>query len=162
MQTDPVGAQDLRDFVDEGMHVTWLVRDPTAFALSPGPTSERDRRLSFGLNYEEWLALYFDVLRVNREGFRVAAGRAADKSRVSISEFDSDDAALKNYPMLSRISGVLDDAVFESEEVDRLRQECLQVRANTSNVAALSGLDKLLLICAWAKKLDLNIYLMAD
>jgi hypothetical protein len=46
--------------------------------------------------------------------------------------------------------------------VDELRKECLKLKATTSNVMVLKGLDKLLLICDEAKTLDLSIYLMCD
>jgi hypothetical protein len=63
----PKVESELTDFRDPGMHVTWLVTNTEAFALNPGPTSERDRVLHFGLKYREWLALYFDVLGVGGE-----------------------------------------------------------------------------------------------
>lgn len=51
---------------DPGMHVTWLVRDITAFQEHLGPTSKDDHKLEFGLTYKEWYALYFDVLEVDK------------------------------------------------------------------------------------------------
>lgn len=161
--SEGVEGTDLQDFIDPGMHVTWLVQDLMAFGTHPGPTSDRDRSLHFGLTHREWVSLYFDVIGVNREGYKKILKRMEDSPQsITIGEFDEDDPGLKDYPMLSRISGINYDAIFERAEVDQLRRECLHLKAQTSNELALRGLDKILLICQWAKKLDLNIYLMAD
>ena len=158
---DEIVGGELRDFTEPGMHITWLVHDPEAFLVSPGPTSERDRLLHFGLTYQEWKNLYFDVLAVHQTG-RAKVRKESDSRNIVISEFDESEPRLKEYPMLSRIRGILHDAVFEVDEVEPLRQECIRVKTLTTDKVALRGLDKLLLICRWAKKLDLNIYLMAD
>jgi hypothetical protein len=147
-------------FVEPAMHGIWLVLDTTAFGLNPGPTSERDHPLTFGLTYKEWFALFFDVLRVNQDGFKRWAEKNPSEARGSIiSDFDEE---IPDYPMLSRIRGYHYDAVFEADELERLRQECLKVKGGTSNEIALRGLDKLLRICDYAQELSLSIYFMAD
>jgi hypothetical protein len=150
---------ELVDFNDPGMHVTWLVRDTEAFFLNPGPTSERDRMLHFGLKYREWLALYFDVLGVGRKWTPPVTETASLADNVIISEFDED---ITDYPLLSRINGMLYDAVFETDELEGLRQECLRVKSFAANGLALKGLDKLIQICQWAQQLNLSIFLMCD
>ncbi len=158
-----IGGTELQDFTDLGMHVTWLVHNPDAFGTSPGPTSDRDRLLHFGLNYQEWKNLYFDVIGVNRIGYEQLLKKIKkDSQSILISEFDENDPQLKEYPMLSRICGIHYDAIFETDEIEQLCQECLRLKAQTSNEIASRGLDKLLLICQWAKQLNLNIYLMAN
>jgi|SRR5687768_8007952 len=147
---------DLEDFHDPGMHVTWLVRNTEAFSQKPGPTSARDRTLSFGLNYREWLALYFGVLGVDRSVFEKWL---ADGQKRILDEFEEE---IPGYPMLSRINGVYYDAVFESQEVETLRQECMRVKSSTSNPIALKGVDKLLKICDWAQRLNLSVFLMCN
>jgi hypothetical protein len=157
---DEMPEPELEDFHDPGMHVTWLVNDTEAFFQSPGPTSDRDRALGFGLTHPEWLALYFDVLGADRAAFdRFAAESAAKGRRCILAEFDEE---ISGYPMLSRINGIYWDAVFERDEVEFLRQECLQVRSSTSNATALKGLEKLVKICDWAQRLNLSIFLMCD
>lgn len=145
---------------EQGMHVTWLVRDVTAFQKRPGPTSEHDRPLPFGLTYREWYALYFDVLDVDHGAYKrwLQEHREAPNILPPI-EFEGEVAG---YPLLSRICGYLCDAVFELDEVEELRQECQRVRAATTNQLALKGIDKLLRMCAEAQKLRLNIYLMCE
>jgi hypothetical protein len=150
---------DLEDFYYPGMHVTWLVKGTEAFFKNPGPTSDHDRTLSFGLNYHEWLALYFDALGVDRSGFDKIVAEAPEGQKCLLSEFDEE---ISGYPLLSRINGIYRDAVFESDEIGTLRQECLQVKSETSNPIALKGVDKLLKICDLAQQLDVSIFLMCD
>ncbi|HEY5884084.1 MAG TPA: hypothetical protein VIT88_05320 [Pyrinomonadaceae bacterium] len=150
---------ELTDFHDPGMHVTWLVKDTDAFFLNPGPTSERDRALHFGLKYREWLALYFDVLGVGRKWNSPITESTPIPDDVIISEFDED---IPDYPLLSRINGKYHDAVFEANELEGLRQECLRVKSFAANPLAVRGLDKLIQICEWAQRLNLSIFLMCD
>ena len=158
-----MSKSELEDFNDPGMHVTWLVSDTKAFPLNPGPTSERDRVLHFGLNYEEWLALFFDAIGVDKEGYdRFIEENPEQAQNTCVGEFDQSDPALEGFPMLSRICGILYDAVFEANEIGQLRRECLRVKSFTSNAVALNGIDKLLRICDWAGRLNLSVYLMCD
>jgi hypothetical protein len=151
---------ELTDFHDPGMLHTWLVEDAKAFFCNPGAASERDRHLNFGLNYQEWLALYFDVLGVDRSGFdKYVAENPSEAQTHFIGGFDEE---IPDYPMLSRMDDILHDAIFEGDEVEQLRRECLRVKSGTSNVLALRGLEKLIHICDWARSLNLNIFLMCD
>ncbi|MGH9971109.1 MAG: hypothetical protein ACREBG_25400 [Pyrinomonadaceae bacterium] len=146
--------------VEPNMHGVWLVADPNAFVLNPGHASERDHPLTLGLSHKEWFALYFDVLKIDQGGYRKWADQNPLQAQNSIvAEFSEE---ISEYPMLSRIRGYLFDAVFESDEVEQLRQECLRVRELTSNEVALGALDKLLSICDSADREGLNIYFLAD
>ena len=151
---------ELRDYHDPGMLQTWLVEDATAFFHNPGRASERDRHLNFGLKYKEWLALYFDVLGLDKSGFDKRAAENPEEAKNQL--LGGFEEVISGYPMLSRINNILHDAVFEDVEVEELREECLRVKADTSNQAALSGLNKLIHICDWARELELNIFLMCD
>jgi hypothetical protein len=51
-----------------------------------------------------------------------------------IAEFDEE---IPDYPMLSRISGEYYDAVFEKDEVEPLRGECLRAKSSTTNLLPL-------------------------
>lgn len=143
------------------MHVTWLVRDIAAFQEHPGPTSPDDLSLEFGVTYNEWYALFFDVLRADKGEYERWLKDHPNEAQNSISpiEFDED---VEGYPMLSRIRGYLYDAIFEVAEIEQLRQECLRVQSTTSNALALQGVNKLLRICDEAQNLNLNIYLMCE
>ena len=157
--TSQNAESELTDFNDPGMHVTWLVKDAEAFEMDPGPTSEHDRILHFGLKYREWLALYFDTLGVGSKWIPPVTETMSLADNVMPSEFDED---ITDFPMLSRICGILWDAVFEANEVEGLRQECLRVKSFATNPLALKGLDKLIQICAWAQRLNLSIFLMCN
>jgi hypothetical protein len=95
---------ELTDFHDPGMHVTWLVKDTEAFDLDPGPTSEHDRALHFGLKYREWLALYFDTPGVGSKWIPPVTETISLADNVYISKFDED---IADFPLLSRIGGIL-------------------------------------------------------
>jgi len=117
-------------------------------------TSELDRVLPLGISNKEWQSLWFDVLGVNAEDYRDWAQQSA------FTEIEG--FMIAGYPMLSRINNNFMDVTFEGQEIERLRQECVQVKSITNNKDALSGMDKLMRICDEAQKIGLNIYFMCD
>jgi len=137
------------------MHTTWLVKNASAFGNHARPTSDRDRILPIGVTYDEWYAIYFDVLKIGQP----AISRSDDDSRTIVGEFSGD---VLGYPMLSRIRGYLYDATFEANEVSELREECDTLLTQTSLDTAVSGLQKLIFICDRALEENLSIYLMCD
>jgi hypothetical protein len=146
----PVGAymdSQNSDSMSRGMHHTYLVRDVDKFIAD----AQIDRVIPFGINNEEWHALWFDVLGVDSDEY---SNWAQDD--------DADDFVIAGYPMISRITNNYMDASFEGEQIEHLRQECLRINSNTRNELALRGTDKLLRICDMAQKLGLSIYLMSD
>jgi len=145
-----------QDSDEPGMHTTWLVKDTSAFSVEPRPTSELDRVLNFGLTYDEWRALYLDVLGANQPKNEALRGNYAESLIVELAD------PIPNYPMLSRIPVYLYDAAFEPHEVQQLRQECLRIHSSTSNLIALRSLKKLLRACGEPQKLRLGIYLLTD
>ncbi len=150
----------VNETAEPDMHGVWLVADPNAFVLNPGHASERDHPLTLGLSQKEWFAVYFDVLKIDQGGYRKWADQNPLQAQDSIvGEFSEE---IAEYPMLSRVRGYLYDAVFEVDEVEQLRQECLRVRDLTDNEVALRALDKLLSICDSAKREALNIYFLAN
>jgi hypothetical protein len=135
------------------MYVTWLVADTYAFDLDPGPTSNLDRRVP-GLTYREWFEVFFVVLRVAPEK---TAGLENCGRDAHISGFKEE---IADYPMLSRICGITWDAVFESDEIQELEDECKRVLENNSNLLASQGLKKILFGCQEAKRLNLSLFMM--
>jgi hypothetical protein len=145
--------------LEPSMQFTWLVRDTKAFGTK-GETSKDDRSLDLHLTYQEWLAIYFDAFGLDKSGYdRWTAKNPTLAQHSILSEFDEE---IPGYPMLSRIRGPFYDVVFELDEVEQLRQECLRVQASTSNAIALRGLKKLLRICDCAENLRLSIYLVSN
>ena len=105
--------------------------------------------------------MYFDVLDADGGEYKKWVKEHPKEAQGSLPPIEFVNV-VPDYPMLSRICGYLCDAVFELEEVEQLRQECLRVKATTSNPLALRGIKKLLRVCDEAQKLGLNIYLMSE
>lgn len=137
----------MADFVETGMHVTWLVKDVGLFSADLQPTSEADRKLHFGINETEWIEIRAEALKTS--GSLEAATIQEDTSK------------LAGFPMLSRIVEPYSDATFEVQELDQLYREALEILSRASDSQALRGLDKLVRMTQQAKKLGLGIYLLA-
>src|SRR5215213_9201904 len=110
---------------EQGMHATWLVKDPVAFFRAPG-ASDEDRPLPFGVTHKEWYALFFEVLKVAGEHPRPRLG----ENRMVGALPDT----APEYPLLSRIKGIHVDAIFRPPDIARLGEECRRVQALTDNV----------------------------
>jgi len=54
--------------------------------------------------------------------------------------------------MLGRINYIFEDYVFTPEEVEKLREECLKLTSDTSNLEADLALRKLIYACDEALK----------
>lgn len=143
------------------MQATWLVRDTEAFALR-GETSEHDRPLDIHLTYTEWLAIYFDALGLDKTVYDKWTAQKFSSQDGVISIVGEFDEEIPGYPMLSRIRGPYHDAIFEVNEIDDLHDECLRVKAGTSNELALQGMEKLLIISEQARSLALSIYFVSN
>ena len=129
---------------DFGVIDATLIRDVRTFRW-PTPTSDVDRTLNFGLTYEEWYALFFQVL-----------GKSEIRTEIHPVDFQGE---IEDYPLLSRLNDIHDAAIVERSEAGELEGECLRAEAaSTNNVAAQRCLRKLLLICRWAESLKTGIY----
>lgn len=87
------------DFHDQGMQTAWLVEDVKAFSSTPDIASPRDRRLRYSLthDHDEWLALFFDALGVDRSGFRqMAASHPGETKFSTIGRFTEE---IPDYPI---------------------------------------------------------------
>lgn len=118
-----------------------------------------DRRLLLFFEGAEWSALFRDALHAkDRDPF--VHGEAIDKwrerQRVRFQE------SIPDYPMLGRIWDTYIDVSYQPEEITHLRDECLRVKASTSNPVALRGLDKLIAACDGALKGGLGLSLLSE
>ncbi|HEX6182688.1 MAG TPA: hypothetical protein VFZ44_02175, partial [Pyrinomonadaceae bacterium] len=110
----------------------------------------------------EWVALFRDVLNcpVGVEGPYTRdsdLGERIEKFRLKFQQMT------KEYPMLGRILNPYVDVTYESEEVVKLRDECLRVRlAAKSNQIALEGLSKLADACDEALSHGASLELTCD
>jgi hypothetical protein len=141
-------ASILDDQYEFGIYEVMLVRDVKRFHW-PTPTSDVDKGLDFGLTYDEWYALFFQVL-----------GKSEGQTEVHPVDFQG---KVDGYPILSRLNDIHDDAAVEESEVAELESECLRLEViSRDNVAAQKCLRKLLLICRWAKNLKTGIYFSGE
>jgi hypothetical protein len=145
--------------IESEMHSIWLVKDTEAFGRR-GVKTEQDRSSGLSLTYQEWYAIYFDVLGLDKSGYdRWVAENPEMAHNSVIGDFDEE---IPTYPMLSRIRGRFHDAAFEPDEIDLLRQECLRVKATARDTVAVGGIDKLLLACDLAEESEMSIYLISN
>jgi hypothetical protein len=132
------------DFWEPSSWTVFLARKPQQYAGKFKPTSSQDRPLAFGIAAYEKDAL-FDELSPGWEAFQSEEG-----------------PVIPAYPLLSRLSDMTADAVYERNEVDSLLDECLQTQARVKAPDAIRGLDNLIRIARWAKKLEIGIYFGAE
>jgi hypothetical protein len=134
------------EFWEPGSWTVFLALKPQEYARTAHPTSTTDRPLAMGIAAYELDAM-FDPLDAGWES-RPGDGTAGP--------------VIPAYPLLSRISDLTADALYERQEVSALLDECLQMQANTSNPVAIRGLDNLIRIARWAQKLKSGIYFGAQ
>ena len=132
------------DYWEPGSWTVFLARKPQHYAGKFEPTSTQDRPLEFGIAAYEIDAL-FDELSPGWEAFQGEEG-----------------PVIPAYPLLSRLSDMTADALYERNEVDALLDECLQSQARVKHPDALRGLDNLVRIARWAQKLKVGIYFGAQ
>ena len=132
-QDPPSENAPLIDFIEPGTHVTWIVRPQSP--AGGGNAADRERiMLHFSVTADEWRAIYLiaNITGPTRKPTRI--------------------------PLLSTISAN-ESVSLDSSEVEELREECLRARANTSSSKAIRGLDKIILICLWAKSYGGGVFL---
>ena len=132
------------NYWEPGSWTVFLARKPQHYAGKFEPTSTQDRPLEFGIAAYEIDAL-FDELSPGWEAFQGEEG-----------------PVIPAYPLLSRLSDMTADALYERNEVDALLDECLQSQARVKHPDALRGLDNLVRIARWAQKLKVGIYFGAQ
>jgi hypothetical protein len=118
-----------------------------------------DRRLPMFFGGPEWSALFRHVLHAHeREPFDSSESidKWSERQRVLFKE------SLPKYPMLGRIWDTYIDVQYQPDEVLQLRDECLQVRSNTSNPVAIRGLEKLNAACEEALRIGSGLLLISD
>jgi hypothetical protein len=137
---DPPSPEATLDFVERGVHVTWII---VQSGSTDNPKTASDRHmLHFSVRDNEW--------------DRIRAAIAANSSSGSVATKPE----AGQFPLLSRIEES-ESAYFTEGEAEPLRLECLRVRRGTSDPLAIRGLDKLILICNWARQLGGDILLRA-
>ena len=113
------------------------------------------------LELDEWDELFIDVLHAPVEVERVAGeDRAAFLNRQKA--LFQEDMKAKGYEMLGRMWYVFRDTYYSPTEVDKLLEECLEIRQRTETPKALSALEKLIYACHEALRVKSGIFLACD
>jgi hypothetical protein len=116
----------MREHAD-GIHIVWLTNNARSSAGSQEGIVPKDVLLGrIGPNMEEWRSLYFGALH-------------ADTGPLSPGTLPLEFVGhIPGFPMLSRINGLVYDAVFSAEDVKALGQECLRLQMEISGQAAIA------------------------
>jgi hypothetical protein len=131
-------------------------------SILSGTSASSIQDLDMGeLESEDWDAIFYQVLKcpvAADEPF--ASGETVEdwQERFSL-KFQQ---AIPAYPMLSQIWNLDIYITYNPQEVRQLHEECLQVKAGTSNKKALNGLAKLSEACEEALKRGYSLVLIPD
>jgi len=131
------------DYWEPGDRSVFLAHDPEEYARTSKPTSQVDRDLAIGIGMFEEDALLAEL--------------GADWESYQRSGMNG--ALVPAYPLLSRLSDISEDALYDPGEVDAFLAECLQAQAKVKGPQAIRGLDNLVRIARRAQKLKVGIYL---
>src|SRR5262249_40983067 len=135
---------EFEDFLeaDSGSWSVFLARDPAAYGKTSKPTSSDDRSVSMGLGTFQQEDL-FRELGANWSG----ATEAAEENSI-----------IPGFPLLSRLSDVTSDAVYEPDEVAQFLNELRRAQRVVKEPRSIRGLDSLVRIARWAARLNVGIH----
>lgn len=145
----------------EGEMGGWPGQQQLVLKLNPSGAwnASTDRTLPIYFEGPEWFALFHDVLRATDRESLVAGEDYAEWEERQRVRFQK---SIAEYPMLGKIWDTYIDVRYQPEEVPQLRNECLRVKASTSNLVALIGLDKLIAACDEALKDSLGLSILSE
>jgi len=123
------------DFLEPGIWSVFLARDPDAYAKTSKPTSPKDRSLSMGIDMFQQNDLFNEL------------GAATEESPI-----------IPGFPLLSRLSDISSDAVYEPDEVASFLEELLRARQIVKKPRSICGLDNLIRVARWAQELNVGIH----
>jgi len=126
---------EFEDFLEPGTWSVFLARDPDAYAKTSKPTSPKDRSLSMGIGMFQQNDLFNEL------------GAATEESPI-----------IPGFPLLSRLSDISSDAVYEPGEVASFLEELLRAQQIVKKPRSIRGLDNLIRIARWAQELNVGIH----
>ena len=88
---------------------------------------ERDRFTGKSISWDGWGDLFYDLLKVPPPVDYAAGEPFSDFEARKTSNF-SQFVCEKGFPLLSRISDIYDDVIFQSDEIKELRNECITLQ----------------------------------
>jgi len=133
---------EFEDFFEPGTWSVFLAHDPNAYAKTFKPTSPADRSLGLSMSMFEQEDLFKEL-------------GAAWANQNSEAESGS---SVPGFPLLSRLSDYTSDATYEPEEVSSFLEELRRAQQIVKERRSIRGLDNLIRIARWAKKLHVGIY----
>jgi hypothetical protein len=124
-------------------------------------TDEQNFNTHQEMEFDEWEDLFQNVLQAPVEIERLEGeDRAAFLSRRE--RLFKEDLKGKGYEMLGRIWYVFRDVFYSPAEIDKLLEECLELKRKTESPKALSALEKLIRASRAALKVNSGIFLACD
>ena len=149
-----------REFVAEGwrngsLH-PYVLPDPDKFRES-GVFAED--YVGFDFHWVDWESLFWGALNAARREEYV---QGEDISEFEVRNRRRFQQSLFAYPLLGRVFDMYEDADYQAEEIDQLREECLRVRRGTQHAPAIRALDKLILACNKASDRGIGLSLSSD
>jgi len=133
---------EFEDFLDPGIWSVFLARDPDTYAKTSKPTSPKDCSLSMGIGMFQEEDL-FNELGAKWNSQNAATGESP---------------IIPGFPLLSRLSDISSDAIYEPDEVASFLEELLRAQQIVKKPRSIRGLDNLIRIARWAQKLNLGIH----
>lgn len=112
--------------------------------------AKTDRALKICINYEDLFAIWDSVVPGRIDYQNLQHNKEYEKADENNKKVFQKFASL--YPMLGRIDDMYQDYVFTPEEIQKLRDECLQLHAAGRNDVADLALRKLIYSCNEALK----------
>jgi hypothetical protein len=120
----------------------FLANDPEKYSKTFQKTSPEDRSLQMGIGIFAHGALFEDL--------------GADWKQQE--QIGGTGVVLREFPLMSRLSDEASDAIYEPGEIDALLIEYERAGSLIKDPKAIRGLDNLIRIAKWARRLKLGIY----
>ncbi len=133
---------EFEEFFEPGDWTVFLAGDPNTYAKTFQPTSSADRSLSIGVGMFQCDELFKEL------------GAKWDIENSSAQR----QPILPDFPLMSRLSDIASDAVYEPDEVASLLAELFRAQQAIKERQSIRGLDNLIRIARWAAKLKVGIY----
>jgi hypothetical protein len=122
-----------------GMHAIYVLRVPESGVYAG--LYETDRELHFSPNTQEWKGLLAAIL-------------GGTSRPLEAEPFKGPRLVIPEFPLLSRIQSPYDRAIYSSDELQYLREECGNALRLVSPGPAKGALEKVLAAVDWAEQLS--------
>lgn len=133
-----IAVPELPNQYSPGMHKIYVLLAPEKGIYSDRhPT---DRMLNFSPTDSEWSRMILSLQRI-------------DFGSSEVGSFQGLQAEIPEFPLLSRIAGPYDQALYSISDLQKLNQECQAALTRVQDETARSAVAKILLAIRWAESL---------